>query len=871
MSSLLKSPFVRFTFPNIFPPNTLSLRRRCALTLVCLTILLLGTVGPTSSIPLVIAGDGANNGYKKPPKEILDVLNEQPTPTIYISPTRDYMILAEGINYPSISALAEPMLRLAGLRLNPNTNGAHRAPYFVSLTLKSITTSNEKKITLPVGVKLGVPTWSPDGRRFAFTNTTQNGIELWVADTSSAANTGAAHRIPGVRLNVLLGGPGGPLGGTPMRWMADNKSLLVRLVPAGRGIAPADSRIPIGPNIQESNGKLAPVRTYQDMLKTPHDEDLFDYYATTQLARVDTTARPHARTAVVNIGKPAILDQADPSPDGNLILVEKIHRPYSYLLPFDSFAKDVEVWDRAGKTVYKLANLPLADSVPMGGVPTGPRGYNWRATEPATLVWVEALDQGDLRNKAPKRDKVLMLKAPFNANPTELISTTNRYMGLQWLEKDGRAFIHDFDRDSRTRTTYLINADEQSRVPQIIRSLNIQDRYNNPGQPVMRVLSNGERVVMQVGDYIYQEGDGAGPDGDRPFLDRFNLKTLKSERLFRCDADAYEGFVALLDNDGAKIITRRETPSDPPNYFIRTLSAGGVDNNVKLVPLTNYKDPLPQLRGITKQLVKYKRADGADLSFTLYLPPGVKPGTRLPTVMWAYPLEYNDADTAGQVSGSTRRFTRISGFSHLFFLLHGYAVLDNVTMPIIGDPKTVNDTYVEQLVASAKAAIDKATEMGVTDPDRVGVGGHSYGAFMTANLLAHTKLFRAGIARSGAYNRTLTPFGFQSERRTLWEAPELYSKISPFNFADKITTPILLIHGEADNNQGTFPIQSERMYQAIRGNGGTVRLVTLPYEAHGYAARESIEHTLYEMINWFDKYVKNSGLTADTKKVEATQ
>ncbi|MGH9899283.1 MAG: alpha/beta hydrolase family protein, partial [Pyrinomonadaceae bacterium] len=637
----------------------------------------------------------------------------------------------------------------------------------------------------------------------------------------------------------------------------------------GRGAAPTDSSVPTGPYIQESSGKISPIRTYQDMLKTPYDEDLFDYYATTQLARVDTAASPQARAAIVNIGRPAIIDQAEPSPDDNLILVEKVHRPYSYLLPYDSFAKDVEVWDQTGKIVYKLANLPLADSVPIGGVPIGPRSYNWRATEPSTLIWVEALDRGDLKNKVPKRDKVLMLKAPFQGSPTELISTTHRYTGIEWLEKNGQAFVNDYDRDSRKLTTYLVSADEQTHASQIIRSLNIQDRYNNPGQPVTRALPNGQRVVMQVGDDIYQAGAGASPEGDRPFLDRFNLKTLKSERLFQCDADSYESFVALLDNNAAKIITRRESPTDPPNYFIRTLKTGNAKNNLQ--PLTTFKDTLPQLRGITKQLVKYKRADGVDLSFTLYLPPGVKQGTRLPTVMWAYPLEYNDADTAGQVSGSTRRFTRIAGFSHLFFLLHGYVVLDDVTIPIVGDPETANNTYIEQLVASAKAAIDKAAEMGVTDPDRVGVGGHSYGAFMTANLLAHTKLFRAGIARSGAYNRTLTPFGFQSERRTFWEAPELYNKLSPFNFANKITTPILLIHGEADNNQGTFPIQSERMYQAIRGNGGTVRLVTLPYEAHGYAARESIEHTLYEMIDWFDKYVKNSAVMAGDNKTQTSQ
>jgi dipeptidyl aminopeptidase/acylaminoacyl peptidase len=391
-----------------------------------------------------------------------------------------------------------------------------------------------------------------------------------------------------------------------------------------------------------------------------------------------------------------------------------------------------------------------------------------------------------------------------------------------------------------------------STEPKLIWSRNTQDRYGDPGTPVTRVLPNGQRAILQTGDAIYLAGAGASPQGDRPFLDRYNLTTQKAERLFHSDANQYESFTALLTDDARQFITRHESPTAAPNYYLRTSGTGTIK------PLTTFPNRTPQLQSIRKQLVTYNRADGVQCSFTLYLPPGYKDGTRLPTVVWAYPLEFTDPSTAGQVTGSTQRFTQILGSSHLFFLLQGYAVLDNATMPVVGNPETVNNTYIEQIVMSAKAAIDKATEMGVTDPERVGVGGHSYGAFMTANLLAHSDLFRAGIARSGAYNRTLTPFGFQSERRTLWEAPELYLKVSPFMVANKINEPILFIHGEADDNTGTFPIQSERMYQAVRGHGGTVRLVTLPLEAHGYAGRETIEHVLYEMLGWFDKYVKSA-------------
>ncbi len=772
--------------------------------------------------------------YRKPPKEILDVLHAPATPAAIVSPTRDTMLLAEPMRYPPISDVAQPMLRLAGERINPITNGPHGARTIVSLAVQKIVGGAPVKVALPAGTQSGRPVFSPDGKRFAFPVVAPGGAELWVADAATAK----AGRRGTLRLNTVLG--------DAIRWMPDSRTLLVQLIPAARGKAPAGSRAPAGPVVQESYGKGAPVWTLQDLLKNPHDEDLFDYYAGSQLAFVDS-----GTGAATPVGKPAVFETASPAPGGKHLLVTRIHRPYSYLYASESFPKDVEVWDRAGKVVYKVASLPLADSVPVDGVPTGPRDCTWRPTEPATLVWVEALDKGDPKVDVPFRDRLLTLKAPFSGSPAEVVKTEQRLVSLQWGEKDGLALVRDYERARRWVRLLMINADRPSEPARVISSRDTRDRYRDPGAPVLRTLPNGHRVLLQNGESIYLAGQGSSPQGDRPFLDRLSLKTLESERLFRSGSGEYEDVEAVLDAAAGKILTVRESPKDPPNYFVRTLGS-----DAQPTAVTSFPDPTPQLRGITKQLVKYKRPDGVELSFTLYLPPGYKQGTRLPTVVWAYPLEYNDPATAGQVAGSDQRFTRIAGMSHLFFLLRGYAVLDSATMPVVGDFKTANNTYIEQVVASAKAAIDKAAEMGVTDPARVGVGGHSYGAFMTANLLAHSDLFRAGIARSGAYNRTLTPFGFQSERRTLWEASGIYLKMSPFMYADKLKEPILLIHGEADNNSGTFPIQSERMYQAIRGNGGNVRLVMLPYESHGYAARESIEHTLYEMISWFDKYVK---------------
>ncbi len=778
-------------------------------------------------------------GYKQPPQNVMDVLNAPSTPTTSVSPAHDKILLAESLRNPPISELAQPMLRLAGLRINPNTNGQHLQIYFVKLSLKNIADGRETPVALPQGAKVISPNWSADGKYIAFGNQTPSGIELWVLDTASAK----ARMLKNIKVNTAFGG---------FDWMPDQRKLLVNLVPAKRGFAPTASGVPTEPNIQETAGKTGAVQTFQDLLKSPTDEKLFDYYATSQLAVVSLEGKTK------EIGQPAIFDTADISPDGQHILTSRIEHPYSYLYPASRFPKQVEVWDLQGKMLYKLASLPLQDNLPVQGVPTGARSYGWIPTEAATLVWAEALDKGDPRNKTTPRDKLMKISAPFAVQPTEIVRVEQRYQGRAFGEKNGLMLFYDYNRDTQRRRIFSINFNDPS-APKLISDLNTNDRYNDIGAPVLKTLQNGFNVIQQDGEDIFLTGNGASPEGDRPFLRRVNLQTMKTQELFRSTNDSYASFVAMINETGTKFITRRETIAEPSNLYLNDGCPAFTKCELpKSIQITNFTDPTPQLRGITKRLIKYKRADGVDLSFTLYLPPNYKEGTRLPTVVWAYPLEFTDASTAGQVSGSTNRYTTIGGYSHLFFLLEGYAVLDNTTMPVVGDPLTVNDTFIKQIVDSARAAIDKAVELGVTDGDRVGVGGHSYGAFMTANLLAHSDLFRAGIARSGAYNRTLTPFGFQSERRNFWEAKEIYGNLSPFFYADKIKEPLLMIHGEADNNQGTFPIQSERLYAAIQGNGGTARLVMLPLEAHGYAAKESTEHVLYEMINWFDKYVKNA-------------
>ncbi len=775
----------------------------------------------------------AQQTYKLPPREVVDILDAPPTPLVSESPAGDVLALIHYEPMPAIADLSRPILRIGGIRIAPTLNSRQVLNFSTALSLKDIRTGALRRISLPEGIRFASATWSPDGKTMAFLRYVEGGVELWSVDVGS----GTAKALTGPCVSAVT---------RSYSWIQGGRSLLVSLVPEGRGPAPEPPLVPMGPNIRETSGKAAKVATYQDLLKSVSDEALFEYYAVSQLAVADISSG-----RIRKIGKPGIFADAVASPDATCFLVDRVKKPYAYSVPYYGFAHAYEVWDLEGAPIACPADLPPADTVPMNGVPTGPREMEWLELKPATLIWVEALDGGDPEKEAPFRDRVMTLAAPFTGMPVEVFRFKDRAQDLAPLATPGLALASEFDWKKRWRTTWLVNLDRPGTAPRKIFERNDQDRYNDPGYPVRTILKTGERVVLVDRDRIYLSGAGASPKGDHPFLDRLNLETLKKERLFQCQDPAYETFVAFSGVSRGEIVLRRETKTEPPNYFLLDLKSG------KRKALTDFPDPAPLLAGVGTELITYKREDGVELSGTLYLPPGFKPGTRLPVVIWAYPLEYNDPGTAGQVRGSVNRFPSYRGASHLFFVTQGYAVLDNAQMPVVGDPKTVNDTFVRQIVSNAAAAIGKLDAMGVGDPKRVGIGGHSYGAFMTANLLAHCDLFAAGIARSGAYNRTLTPFGFQSERRTLWEAPETYINMSPFMHADGIKTPLLLIHGEADNNSGTFPIQSERLYAALQGFGATARLVMLPNESHGYSARESILHVLAEMFDWFEIHVKN--------------
>lgn len=791
-------------------------------------------------------------GYATPPQSLLKVLKAPPPPTPSVDPTGQRLLLTTTQTYPSITRVAQPYLKLAGVRLEPKNRSRHDTPggYGIppcvgDFTVVDTASGRSTKVALPSGCA-GMAQWSADGQRFAFQNVVDDSVQLWIGD----AATGQVRQVPNVALN--------PIFGSTVQWLGGSQQLLVKLVPAQQGPAPSAEGA-IGPDIQESLGTAGESSTYEarDTLTSAYDEALFAYYGQSQLAVVDT-----ASNTVRIVGAPALLDSIGAAPDGVHVLTRTLKAPFSHAVTYQRFANDVAVLDIATGRSTPIASLPLADRVPVHGVPEGPRDFDWRATDPATLVYAEALDKGDWKVTVPHRDRVLMLKAPFTAKPTEIARTAQRFEGLAWTAQPDVAFLDENDENRHWRQTRIVNVDNPRQEGRLLWDLSSDELYEDPGNFVYQRLPNGAYVVRQEGNTVFLRGQGASPQGDRPFLDALSLRSLKTERLFRSDADAYEQFIGFSAIPG-HLLTWHQSVTDAPNAFVRLLGEDVADAKPgeaqvvsKPAALTHLMDPTPEVRQIQKRLVTYKRADGVDLSFTLYTPPGYKEGQRVPAILYAYPADFANAAQAGQVSGSQQTFTRLAPYR--LMLLAGYAIIDNASFPIVGDPKTAYNTYLEQLEADAKAAVDKAVDLGVVDRNRIGVTGHSHGGLMTANLIAHTDLFKAGVATSGSYNKTFTPFGFQNERRSVWQAQDVYLKASPFFYADKIKLPLLLVHGEDDANPGTEPFQSRKLFQAIRGNGGTTRLVMLPHEPHWYTALESNEQLVSEMLNWFDTYVKNA-------------
>ena len=779
-----------------------------------------------------------DSGYQKPPQEIADLLLAKPTPTIRLDGKAEWMLLLGRNSYPTVEELGQPEYRIAGLRLNPNNFSQSRQIFVNSIALKNLKTQKEFVISgLPSPLLAGNVSWNPSETKFAFTQTESDHIDLYVVDL----RTQKATKINKRAINNVLG--------SAYIWM-DDASILYKSTIHLASLAPKKPITPKGPTIQQNIGKSAPRPTFQDLIKSPYDEQLFEYFATSQLV-----SNKNGQEKL--LAQPAIFTNLDLSPDKNYLLTKSLVKPFSYVVTAYGFPSKVQIMDLSGKLVKLVASLPSTETAPAGydNTQNVPRGFEWRDDEPASIVWAAPLDSGLIKKPVEFHDAVYSLKAPFTGGAKELFKTKSRFAGVTWGDSQ-LAIVTEM---SRVKQTYKVSRYQSDKNEiSLLYERNMTDAYTNPGTPVLKKNSMGRYVIQTLENnskILMNNTTGSSPNGDLPFLAKFDLNTLKNEIIWRSAPGTFEMVDDVLDAENLLLLTRKESQKEVPNYYLKNVKQTTAD-----VQITNFVNPYPGLIGITKEKIKYKRADGVDLTGDLYLPKGYnkeKDGP-LPVLIWAYPREFNSAADAAQTRGSKDRFTTLSWASPIYYVTQGFAILDNAEMPIVATStdKKPNDNFVDQLKMNAEAAIKHLVGLGIGDAKRMAVGGHSYGAFMTANLLAHTDLFKAGIARSGAYNRTLTPFGFQNEDRTYWQAPQLYYEMSPFSYADKIKEPILLVHGEADDNTGTYPINSERLYAAIKGNGGTVRFVFLPYEAHSYRGKENLLHLLWEQNNWLQKFVK---------------
>ncbi|GMH02310.1 hypothetical protein Nepgr_004149 [Nepenthes gracilis] len=806
----------------------------------------------------------SGGGYRLPPPEIRDIVDAPPVPALSISPHRDKILFLKRRSLPPLADLARPEEKLAGIRIDGKCNARSRMSFYTGIGIHQLMHDGilgpEKEIHgLPDGAKINFISWSNDARHLSFSirvdedDGSSTKLRVWVADVE----TGKARPLfqsPDVYLNAVFDN---------FVWV-DDSTLLVCTIPPSRGDTPKQPFVPSGPKIQSNEQKnIVQVRTFQDLLKDEYDEDLFDYYAASQLvlASLDGTMKL--------FGSPLVYTSLDPSPDRKYILINSIHRPYSFTVPCGRFPKKVELWTADGKFVRELCDLPLAEDIPIvhNSVRKGMRSINWRADKPSTLYWVETQDGGDAKMDVSPRDIVYVQPAePVEGEQPEILHKLDlRYGGISWCD-DSLALVYESWYKTRRTRTWVISPGSKDVNPRILFDRSSEDEYSDPGSPLSRRTPAGTYVIARVkkeddSNYILLNGRGATPEGNIPFLDLFDINTGSKERIWESDKEKYyETVIALMSdqNEGElsinqlKILTSKESKTENAQYYIQSWP------DKKTCQITNFPHPYPQLASLHKEMIRYQRKDGVQLTATLYLPPGYDPSKDgpLPCLIWSYPGEFKSKDAAGQVRGSPNEFAGIGPTSPLLWLARRFSILYGPTIPIIGeDDEEANDRYVEQLVASAEAAVQEVIRRGVAHPNKIAVGGHSYGAFMTANLLAHAPcLFCCGIARSGAYNRTLTPFGFQNEDRTLWEAPDTYVEMSPFMAANKIKKPILLIHGEEDNNPGTLTMQSDRFFNALKGHGALCRLVILPYESHGYAARESIMHVLWETDRWLQKY-----------------
>ena len=685
------------------------------------------------------------------PEDVVTLLSADPLPEQIVDPTGRYALLVHKHRLLSERALAEPTVEVAGVRINPRTNARHAAiPYF-GLTLVELWTGRSQRLELPPSLAIGFPQWAPDGSRFAFTVTVDRGVELW---TGSPEPPFPLRRVLGPVLNGAQG--------SPCSFMPDGESLLCQLVARKHEPPKAPS---------------AALRLLtQTVATTPpgqSDDVAAEYFLRGQVALVDASGAARPRM----IGGPAVLDSVDPSPSGEYLLVKRRVPPYSGPSALDTGGRTLEVWDTEGRLMHSLGPDNAA----------GPRALHWQPSAPATLVWVER--RGSI-------DRLVTQAAPFRIAPQTLFDSERQFSGLKWLQDSELALFDEYDAEERFTRVWLLDASRFPRPPQLVGSRGGREGpLPGFGRPSLTTDRTGKQVVRFHGGDIYVVGRRADPAGSRAYLDRIRLDSLTAEQLWQSEAAGREEILDVFTADASAVLTQIEDVTEPPNYVVRNLRAGTTR------AITDHRHPVPAMTEVARIPLRYRRRDGVEMSSLLYLPKRAAGEPPLPMVVWAYPREYREGSVP--TPAHNRHFADVDRALQLYLLLRGYAVLDDVSMPIIGNGNNANDTFVPQVIANAEAAIEAAAATGAVDPARVAVAGHSYGAFMVANLLAHTQLFRAGVGLSGAYNRTLTPFGFQTERRTLWEAPDAYLAMSPILYTHRIAAPMLLVHGLLDDNAGT--------------------------------------------------------------------
>ena len=775
--------------------------------------------------------------YQLPCERIVEIFDRPLHPLVSVLHGQDKMMSYDLSIYIPLEWLAQEVVHYGEINIYSRSRSRPRVNFHSGIHVVDIssatkgleeTSFHSTRLDLPKNSAFGGGMPSFSGHALFTIEYLYDRMVLWHVDTST------------YETRVLLDGGLTQVTNSVASWFPDNVNLLVSLIPENMEKPELASNVPTGPIIRETTGRESRIITRPNLIQDSHEEALFEYYATTQLGVLNTITGELRR-----IGSPGVITSTLVSPNSRFVLVHEHIKPFSKTVAYWHFPSRWYVYDLVENREIELVRHPQA--VPQfGRVQTGKRWFSWHPLMDASLIYVEALDGGESNAPATYRDDIRLLNHPFRGNGRRLFRTAQRLQEISFIDRD-TYILSEFEWRTNTTITTLVNS--RNRRHQISRR-HIRAIYDSPGSPVTYTTNRGQTLVLRQGNYIFFIGDGVSRDSRVPFVDKLNVNTFVRQRIVEFDEEDFVQILDFYNNNPERLLILRQNRTTPNNMFLVNLA----DNTE--IALTQIVDNVPELTNLPTRVIRYMREDGVQLSGLLYLPANFDGSERIPLLMSAYPREFIDAATASQIVNQDNRFVRPFGSSNLYMCLDNVAVLVNAAFPIIGDTETANNTFIEQSIMNARAAIDYLYEEGIIDRDKVVISGHSYGAFMVLNMLAHSDLFAGGIAQNGAYNRTLTPFGFQSERRSLWQARDTYINLSPFLFANQIQAPLLLIHSTEDTNPGTFPLQSRRLFEALEGLGKTARYVQLPLEGHNYRARETHLHLLWEYQKFFDDFIR---------------